>query len=87
MCHPLTSCDFSCSCCFLPGVGAMESQLAPAALDRGRLSLRRGQPGWGLPVWLLIQQAAESYGSSSATAVLPSELPREGRMGREQLMS
>ncbi|XP_077617346.1 uncharacterized protein LOC144229229 isoform X2 [Crocuta crocuta] len=33
MCHPVTSCDFSCGCCFLLGVRVRERELAPAALD------------------------------------------------------
>ncbi|XP_077617347.1 uncharacterized protein LOC144229229 isoform X3 [Crocuta crocuta] len=36
MCHPVTSCDFSCGCCFLLGVRVRERELAPAALDMGK---------------------------------------------------
>lgn len=50
MCRPVTSHDsptaaFSPCCCFLHWAGAMESQLAPAALDRVRLSMRWGRQG------------------------------------------
>lgn len=87
MCHPVSSGDFSCGCCFLLGVGVLESQLAPAALDMVRLSVRWGRPGKSLPIWLQIRQAADSCGLSTATGVPLSELPREGRIEREQLIS